>query len=87
MDRPDGLVEHVAAAGQDEDRAARLTGVTWALTARRMNDRAYFEDCMRKARPANGELLRRLPRLCDEALRESRSYGDWQTRTRDAVTV
>lgn len=86
IDRPAALVEHVAAARDDATRAARLGGLTWALTARRMNDESYFRACLAAAPPDAGGLLARLPALCDDAFAASSSYGEWQEKTRVAAT-
>ncbi len=85
VDRPSLLLEHVASAPDEEERSARLGGVTWALTARRMNDVEYFDRCVAKAPPGGASLLATLPALCEEALRASRSYLEWQSRTREAA--
>jgi hypothetical protein len=85
LDRPDALVAHIDEAAGEDERKARLAGVTWALTARRRNDPAYFESCLGAATPADAVFLRRLPELCEAALRESADYGEWQRRTRDAL--
>jgi len=85
VDRPEQLVRHVVRAGDPEQRAARLTGITWALSARRMNDRGYFEECMGRAPDDWRELLEPLPSLCQQAQQQAGSYADWQARTRAAV--
>jgi hypothetical protein len=82
IDRPALLVQHAAAARDDAQRAARLAGLTWALTARRMNDEEYFTVCLAAAPPAARSLLDRLPRLCHEAFAASSRYEEWQDRTR-----
>ncbi len=81
VDRPQLLMEHVASAPDAADRGARLTGITWALTARRTTDADYLAQCLRAASPADRELLERLPMLCAAALEESASYAQWQERT------
>lgn len=86
VDRPDSLVPHVAAARDPEQRAHRLLGVTWALTARRMNDPAYFEACLAGASRAAQDALRPLPDICNAALDGARSYESWQHRTRDSLS-
>ena len=86
VDRPGQLLAHLAAAPTEEDLAARLTGLTWALTARRMNDAAHFEQCLKGASPEGRDLLGRLPVLCEESLAASRRYVEWQARTREAAT-
>ena len=59
--------------------------MTWALAARKMNDEEYFTSCMAEASEKMQPLFLDLPGLCDQALEESSSYGEWQTRTRDAA--
>lgn len=81
LDRPEAIVHHLTSARGADDLAARLTGVTWALTARRMTDPSYFQHCMGGASPAWRGLFTRLPSLCHAALEEARDYGDWQRRT------
>lgn len=83
IDRPQRLLDHVAAAGSGEKLAARLTGVTWALTAREMNDPDYFGQCLSRVEGESRRLLRRLPEVCRDALSRSRSYPEWQQRTRE----
>ena len=85
VDRPDGLVRHVARVDDPQERAARLTGITWALTARMLNDRDYFLECMGHASDGWRELLEPLPDLCLRALEETGSYAGWQSRTQSAV--
>jgi hypothetical protein len=85
IDRPEGIVEHVRGAATEDELAARLTGVTWALTARRMNDAPYFESCLARAEPRARTLLAALPELCEAARADARDYADWQERTRRAV--
>ena len=85
VDHPQLLVRHIAAARDESDLAARLLGVTWALTAREMNDPAYFANCIDRASADGRKLLRRLPQLCREALDRSRTYPEWQHGTRKSV--
>jgi len=85
IDRPRVLAEYLSAAGDDATLSARLSGLTWALAARRMNDAAYFTECLGRADAPTRDLLARLPGLCEAALAESSDYGDWQSRTRDAA--
>ena len=85
IDRPASIVEHVAAAHNPERRAGRLLGVTWAMTARRMNDPAYFEACLSAASPVVRDVLAPLPDICDTARSAARSYADWQDRTLRAL--
>ncbi|HEY3175976.1 MAG TPA: DUF1702 family protein [Candidatus Polarisedimenticolia bacterium] len=85
VDRPDRLLAHLDEAPTEEDLAARLTGLTWALTARRMNDEAYFAQCLKQAAPGAGALLGSLPALCEESLNGSSRYPEWQEKTREAV--
>ncbi len=85
LDRPERIVTHLDAARGGRDQAARLLGVTWALTAREMNDPDYFGECVGRAPAETGKLLRRLPELCRGALDRSGSYAEWQRKTREAV--
>jgi hypothetical protein len=87
IDRLQGVVDHLLSAGDEAELRARLTGVTWALAAREMNDPEYFRRCVASAPTAWRDLLPRLPALCREALAESRTYSEWQSRTADAVTA
>lgn len=82
IDRPMALVEHAASARDDDVRASRLAGLTWALTARRMNDEAYFRSCIASSPPAVQRLLARLPAECLAAFAASSRYAEWQERTR-----
>jgi len=86
IDRPAGLVSYVRDAADAEIRAARLVGVTWALTARRMNDAGYFASCLERVGTGDRALLSSLPDLCDAERDRATSYTDWQARTRDAVS-
>ncbi len=85
LDRPDRLVKHLTAARGERDLAARLLGVTWALTAREMNDPDYFQACLARASVETQKLLRRLPEACREALSRSSTYAEWQRNTGEAV--
>ena len=85
VNRPERLLAHLAQSSGEEDLASRLTGLTWALTARRMNDPDYFGRCLGGASPEGRVLLERLPVLCEESLAASRRYTEWQERTREAV--
>jgi hypothetical protein len=85
VDRPDDLVHRVARSADPTERAARLTGITWALTARRMNDPDYFHDCMGRVRDGWRGILDPLPDLCLRAFEGADSYAAWQERTRGAV--
>lgn len=85
VDRPAEIVKYIEAAAGEEDRAARLGGVTWGLAAREMNDPDYFNRCIGAAPAGAADLLRRLPEACRAALEASSSYLDWQRRTRDEV--
>jgi hypothetical protein len=85
VDRPDAILKYVEAAAGEEDRAARLGGVTWGLAAREMNDPDYLGRCLGAAAAGTADLLRRLPEACRAALEASSSYLDWQERTRDEV--
>ena len=84
-DHPSAIARHLADSRDEAQRAARLLGVTWALTAREMNDPVYFARCMSEAPPGLAEFLRLLPGLCREALAAASDYAYWQTRTRAAV--
>lgn len=85
--RPERILAYLDAARDTRERGARLLGVTWALTARELNDPEYFESCVGRA-PAGGQrLLRLLPVLCRDALGASTSYGEWQRRTREAAVA
>ena len=85
VDRPGDLLSYVAAAAVEADLAARLTGVTWALTARRMNDADYLERCLDTLASPQRAWLAQLPDLCQAALGSASGYGDWQSRTREAL--
>lgn len=83
--QPERILLHLADASDDDELGHRLLGVTWALTAREMNDREYFEQCLAGLPPAKQELLRVLPQRCLAALALSASYEEWRTKTKDAV--
>lgn len=85
VDRPDLLVDWIAAAGGPALRIERKLGITWALTARRMNDPAYFASCLARGSVAAREALAPLPDLCERAREGVRSYGEWQERTREGL--
>jgi hypothetical protein len=85
VDRPRGIEEYLEHAADETELSARLTGVTWALTAREMNDRAYFQRCMADATDGWRDLFLRLPGLCLQALQQSAHYSEWQERSRDAA--
>jgi hypothetical protein len=85
IDRASELLPWVEEGADDDSRATRLTGVTWALTAREMNDPDYFATCVRELPDAERALLTRLPRLCLEQLEGAADYADWQARTREAA--
>lgn len=85
VDRPETIAAHVAAAEDEPDLRARLTGVTWALTARAMNDAAYFRRCAASAPAGWSDLMPGLAALCSKALAESRTYTEWQAKTRNAA--
>jgi hypothetical protein len=86
VDEPDELVRWVDSAGDERDRAPRLLGITWALTARRMNDAPYFAACMARAAPPNRERLERLPAACEREREAASNYADWQARTRAVLS-
>jgi hypothetical protein len=85
VDRPDGILRHLAEADGEDDLAARLLGVTWGLTARHAADPAYLASCLARTSESPRALLRRLPELCGSALTGAASYADWQARTREAA--
>jgi hypothetical protein len=85
IDRPEEFVGYIDAASGPEDRASRLTGITWALTARRMNDPPYFARCLERAGAASCGLLETLPRVCEDMRASAGSYAAWQAATRQAV--
>ena len=85
ISQPETILHHLAGAASDEEREQRLLGVTWALTAREMNDPPYFDDCLRGLPPPHQALLRRLPRECREARESSAGYDDWRMKTRERV--
>ena len=85
--RPERILAYLDASREPRERAARLLGVTWALTARALNDPEYFEQCVARAPAPQQRLLRLLPALCREALEGATSYGAWQRRTREAVVA
>jgi len=85
-DKPEILAAHLTGDGE-ADLAARLTGVTWALTARELHDPDYFRDCMRSASPQTRDLLGELPAACRRALSDSGGYFEWQRKTRTEVTA
>lgn len=82
IDHPERIAAHIERAADPGERLARLSGVTWALTARAMTDADYFRRCVARAPGGWGALLRTLPVLCGEALAASRTYLEWQSRTR-----
>ena len=83
--RAERLVPFLAAAADEGELGSRLLGVTWALTARELNDPDYFVECLRTLPPAERELLRALPQRCREALGRSASYREWRMKTKDGV--
>ncbi len=85
VDRPRTIENHLEQATDEEELSARLTGVTWALTAREMNDRSYFRRCMAGASDHWRDLFTRLPGLCLKAQQQSANYDEWQERSRDAA--
>jgi len=85
IDRPERIAAHVERAPDFANRMARLTGVTWALTARAMTDADYFRGCVSRAPGGWSALMTDLPVLCGKALAASRTYAEWQSRTRDAA--
>jgi hypothetical protein len=87
VDRPEALLDYIASAADESLRVERWLGVTWALTARRMNDEAYFERCLSNAGASARLALSALPDLCDSARNGARSYAEWQDRTRSALAA
>jgi Protein of unknown function (DUF1702) len=85
--RPEGILRHLASAEDGDELGWRLLGVTWALTAREMNDPDYFERCLAGLPPGQRELLRLFPRRCREALERASSYEQWRSLTKDAVAA
>jgi len=85
--RPERILLHLAGAADRDELGLRLLGVTWALTAREMNDPDYFDRCLATLAPGKQALLRLLPQRCREALEASSSYQEWRTKTKDAVVT
>jgi len=82
VDRPAEILGFLSAAPGSALLDARLTGVSWALAARRLAGPDYFEGCMARCADPRTEVLRRLPELCADALRRSADYASWQALTR-----
>jgi hypothetical protein len=80
--RPERILLHLSSAKDDGERALRLLGVTWALTARAMNDPAYFEQCLGSLPPPHRALLRLLPQRCLEAREAAAGYAEWRAMTK-----
>ena len=87
VDRPERIVLHVDQAPSAARRADRLTGITWALTAREMTNPTYFAACFAQAPARARALLAPLPALCNRERERSSSYEEWQSRTRAAVSA
>lgn len=87
ISQPATILDHLAEAASEDERELRLLGVTWALTAREMNDSAYFDVCLRGLPPSHQSLFRRLPRECREAKESAASYEDWRTKTKERVAA
>lgn len=85
INTPEAILRHLAAAADDHALALRLLGVTWALTAREMNDPDYFEQCLATLPPGRRHLLRLLSQRCREARERATSYAAWRVETQDAV--
>ena len=85
VDRPGALLQHLAAARDADELASRLLGVTWALSAREMNDREYLASCLGRGAETDTSLLAQLPAICRAAQEKATSYADWQVRTREAA--
>jgi hypothetical protein len=82
--RPESIVVHLADAREDE-LPSRLLGVTWALTARELNDPEYFARCTALLPAASRDLFRSFTRQCREAKELSTSYQEWRSRTQDSI--
>jgi hypothetical protein len=82
--RPERILAHLRDAAPDQ-LGPRLLGVSWALTAREMNDQEHFDRCLASIDAAGGELLRSLPRRCREAKSASRTYEEWRMKTTAAA--
>jgi hypothetical protein len=80
--QPERILRHLSTAKDDGERALRLLGVTWALTARAMNDPDYFERCLGSLPVPRGALLRLLPQECSEARDEAAGYAEWRAMTK-----
>jgi hypothetical protein len=87
LGRPEQILLHLSGAGDDDELGFRLLGVTWALTAREMNDEEYFLGCLDALAPVEQALLRLLPQRCREALALSASYEEWRMKTKDAAVA
>ncbi|MCP3981938.1 MAG: DUF1702 family protein [bacterium] len=87
VDRPDELVAYIEAAPDESRRDSRLLGVTWALTARRMNDPSYLEACLKKGSGRTRAILEPLPDLCDAQKATAGDYAGWQWATSDAARI
>jgi hypothetical protein len=85
INRPEAILRHLAVSSDEDALAVRLLGVTWALTAREMNDQDYFERCLAALTPGRRALLRLLPQRCREARQRAGSYAAWRVATRDAA--
>jgi hypothetical protein len=83
--RPAAILAHLTAANDDAMLGERLLGVTWALTAREMNDPAHFAVCLATVAPEPRALLALLPQRCREAQTASRSYEEWRMKTKAAA--
>jgi hypothetical protein len=86
VDRAAALLRWLEQADAGE-RAARLVGTTWGLTARHACDPAYFRSCMAGTDPSDRLFLERLPRICEASRAGASDYADWQARTRAAVVA
>jgi hypothetical protein len=86
IDSAETLLPFVARGESENASASRLTGITWALTARRMNDPEYYSQCIAATSGDERALFEALPVLCEEARGQATSYLDWQDRTRAAIT-
>jgi hypothetical protein len=85
--QPERILSHLADASDHHEQALRLLGVTWALTAREMNDADYFERCLASLLPGQRALLALLPQRCREALAVSVNYEEWRRKTKDAAVA
>lgn len=84
VDRPADVAKHLESARDTAELGARLTGATWGLAARRMNDPEYFDRCLAGAGAARPLFLALLAE-CDRALEHASDYETWQRDTRASL--